>query len=308
MEKAGVRTVAVIGTGDMGSAVGAALVRAGFRVVTAGAGRSAESRALAAAAKIEDLGSLAAVVQSADLMLSIVPPARALAFAAEAAAEIRASGARITFVDCNAVAPETVRRIAALFDGTAGGFVDAGIVGRGPRPGGKATRFYVSGEQRGALLALATPEIRMLDMGGEIGAASALKMAYAALNKGVDALYTTVLLAGGRLDVLRELLEEFDASQPEAVARMRARVPYLAATAERFAGEMAEIAATFDAAGVTPQFHRGAEWLYALLATTPLAAETRATLPRDRSLDEALAIFAAALDAGHGAARGGARG
>lgn len=296
------RSIAVIGTGDMGSAVGGALVRAGFRVVTALGRRSAHSRGLAARAGLEDLGSLDAVVRSADLLLSIVPPAAARGFAEEAAAAIRACGARTTFVDCNAVAPQTVREIAALFAGTPGGFVDAGIVGRGPRPGGEPTRFYVSGPLRGALLGVGTPEIRMIDMGEEIGAASSLKMAYASLNKGVDALYTAVLLAGARLGVLPELLAEFSDSQKEALARMRSRVPFLAATAERFAGEMAEIAATFEAAGVTPEFHRGAEWLYALLATTPLASETRATLPRERSLAAALDVFTAAL-----AARGDSR-
>jgi hypothetical protein len=75
-------------------------------------------------------------------------------------------------------------------------------------------------------------------------------------------------------------------------------VPYLAATAERFAGEMTEIAATFDAVGVTPLFHRGAEWIFAQLATSSLASETRATLPAQRSLDAALAVFSSALDRG----------
>jgi hypothetical protein len=46
-------------------------------------------------------------------------------------------------------------------------------------------------------------------------------------------------------------------------------------------------------ARVTPLFHEGAEWLYATLARTPLAGETRATLPEHRSLDEALEIFCA---------------
>jgi 3-hydroxyisobutyrate dehydrogenase-like beta-hydroxyacid dehydrogenase len=294
------RNIAVIGTGDMGSAVGGALVRAGFRVVTDLSRRSAHSRGLAARAGLEDLGSLAAVVRNADLMLSIVPPAAARGFAAEVAAEIRASGARVTFADCNAVAPQTVAAIAAAFEGTLGGFVDVGIVGRGPRPGGEPTRFYASGPLRGALLAIATPEIRMIDMGEEIGAASALKMVYAALNKGTDALLTAVLIAGSRLGVLAPLLEELAASQADALARMHARVPYLAATAERFAGEMAEIAATFDAVGVTPDFHRGAQWLYALLAATPLAAETRATLPRERSLAAALGVFTSALAAREG--------
>jgi hypothetical protein len=76
---------------------------------------------------------------------------------------------------------------------------------------------------------------------------------------------------------------------------MAARIPYLAATAARYTGEMREIAATFAAAGVSPDFHRGAEWVYALLATTPFARETRATLPAHRSLDEAIGVFCASL-------------
>jgi len=289
-------TVAVIGTGDMGSAVGGACVRAGYRAVTAGSGRSAASLELAARAGIEDLGSLEAVVQSADIVLSIVPPAAAQAFAAAAARAMLAVGAQPTFVDCNAVAPATVRAISRAVEPTGAPFVDVGIVGRAPSPKGERTRFYVAGSARRSVLELAVAEIELLDMGSEIGAASALKMAYSALNKGTDALYAAVLLAADRLGVRPTLMRELERSQVEALARMRARVPFLAATAERFAPEMAEIAATYESVGVTPMFHRGAEWLYALLAATPLAAETRATLPRERSLDAALAVFTAALD------------
>jgi 3-hydroxyisobutyrate dehydrogenase-like beta-hydroxyacid dehydrogenase len=290
------RTVAILGSGDMGSAVGAAFVRAGFRVVTDLSRRSAHSHGLAMRAGIVDVGSLAAVVQSAELVLSIVPPAVAAECAAEVAAAMRGARAAPPFADCNAVAPGTVREIARLFDGSGAAFVDAGIVGRGPRPGGERTRFYVSGPARRALLDVDVPELALVDMGDEIGAASALKMTYAALNKGTDALHTAVLLAGARLGVLPALLREFESSQAEALARMKLRVPFLAATSARFKGEMAEIARTFAAAGVTPDFHRGAEWVYAQLAATPLASETRATLPRERSLDAALAVFGATLD------------
>ncbi len=91
------------------SAVGGALVRAGYRVVTAGEGRSAPSRKLAAEAGIEDLGSLEAVVREAALVLSIVPPAAAPSFAASAVRAMRAAGTRPVFADCNAVAPATVQ-------------------------------------------------------------------------------------------------------------------------------------------------------------------------------------------------------
>jgi 3-hydroxyisobutyrate dehydrogenase-like beta-hydroxyacid dehydrogenase len=288
-------TIAVIGTGDMGSAVGGALVRAGFRTVTDLTQRSAQSHALAASSGINDVGSLREVLRSADLLLSIVPPARAHSFAERAAAAMAATGARPVFVDCNAIAPSTVRSIAALFAALGTPFIDAGIVGRGPTPGVQPpTRFFVSGPaQRHKLLDLDVAGIRMIDMGEEIGAASAIKMAYASLNKGTDALHAAVLVAAERLGVRGELMRELELSQAEALKRMRNRVPYLAATAERFAGEMAEIAITFDAVGVTPLFHRGAQHTYEALAATPLGMETRATLPEQRSLDEALAVFAA---------------
>ena len=163
-------------------------------------------------------------------------------------------------------------------------------------PGGERTRFYVSGEARAAVLDLDVAELALVDLGAEIGTASAMKMAYSALNKGTDALLAAVLLAAERLGVRAPLVRELEQSQAEAMKRMRARVPFLGATAKRFAPEMAEIAATYESVGVTPQFHRGAEWLYALVATTPFAAETRATQPQQRSLDETLAVLTAALE------------
>jgi 3-hydroxyisobutyrate dehydrogenase-like beta-hydroxyacid dehydrogenase len=289
-------TVAVIGTGDMGSAVGGALIRAGYRVVTAGQRRSAHSRGLAAAAGIEDVGTLEAVVGVAHLVLSIVPPAAATTFAAEMGGAMRTANARPVFAECNAVAPQTVLAIAHALEPTGAPIVDVGIVGRAPAEGRERTRFYVSGAQRAAVLALDAAELELIDMGGEVGSASALKMTYSSLNKGTDALLTAVLLAAERLGVRAPLMRELKFSQIEALERMEARVPFLGSTAKRFAPEMAEIARTYESVGVTPQFHRGAEWLYALIAKTPFANETRATQPKQRSLDEMLAVLTAALE------------
>src|SRR5688572_15705129 len=289
-------TVAVIGTGDMGSAVGGSLVSSGYRVVTAGQGRSTVSRDLAAAAGIEDVGTLEAAVGAARLVLSIVPPAAATTFAAEIVGAMRVTGARPVFADCNAVAPQTVLAIERALGPTGAPFADVGIVGRGPAVGRERTRFYVSGSARAAVLGLEVAELELIDLGAEVGAASALKMAYSSLNKGIDALLTAVLLAAERLGVREPLMRELEFSQTEALERMEARVPFLGATAKRFAPEMAEIARTYDSVGVSPQFHRGAEWLYTLFATTPFANETRATQPKQRSLDETLAVLRTALE------------
>ncbi len=291
-----VQTIAVIGCGDMGSGVGAALVRAGYDVVTDLSGRSDHSRLLAEAAGMRDVGSLEAAVADSDLLLSILPPAAAEDFSSSVLAAMGALGRSPVFAECNAIAPEKMESIAEGFDAASRVCVDVGIVGRPPREGSElATRFYVSGPERGVITSLEVPGILMIDMGDAIGAASAIKMVYASLNKGIDALLTAVLLAAQSLGVRSKLMEELGRSQTVALARMESRIPYLAATAERFAPEMREIAATFDAAGVTPAFHEGAAWIYERLATTPLAEETRATLPEQRSLEEAMSIFASVL-------------
>ena len=137
--------------------------------------------------------------------------------------------------------------------------------------------------------------MRVQAIGAEIGRASALKMVYAALTKGTSALQTALLLAALRLDVLDELLAEFEGSQAGPLQAMRGRLPFLPADAARWAPEMDEIAETFAAAGVPDDFHRGAAAIYRLMARTPLAAETRETLDQSRTLEEALAVYAAHL-------------
>jgi 3-hydroxyisobutyrate dehydrogenase-like beta-hydroxyacid dehydrogenase len=292
-------SIGILGTGDMGSTVGATLRRAGYRVLTALDERSAASRELAKRAGMEDLVTLERLIGECDVLLSILPPAAAYDFARTAASIISAGkGRELVFAECNAVAPATLKQIERLFADTPARFVDVGIVGPPPRSTGSSpTRFYVAGIHREQILAIRSPAIRMIDMGTETGRASAIKMCYAALNKGVDALYTNILLGARQLGVEQELMDELEGSQAEAASRVRRRIPFLAATAARYTGEMHEIAATFDAAGVSGDFHRGAAWLYGVLAKSSLAAETRATLPQERSLEEAITAFAAALDA-----------
>jgi 3-hydroxyisobutyrate dehydrogenase-like beta-hydroxyacid dehydrogenase len=226
-----------------------------------------------------------------------LPPSAAIEFARDAAVRATKQGRRLIYADCNAVSPETVTAIERLFKPGPADFLDIGIVGPAPRPGTQSpTRFYVAGAVRAELLDLDVPEIAMRDMGVEIGRASAIKMTYAAMNKGTDALWTAVLMAAERLGVRAELMREFEVSQADEARRMARRIPFNAATAERFTGEMREIAATFAAAGVTDNFHRGAEWVFARLAQSSLARESRATLPAERSLDEAIGEFVKTLD------------
>jgi 3-hydroxyisobutyrate dehydrogenase-like beta-hydroxyacid dehydrogenase len=143
-------------------------------------------------------------------------------------------------------------------------------------------------------MALDGKGIEVKPLGAEIGRASAMKMAYAAINKGALGLYAASLIAAERLGLAGELLAELAGSQKATHERMQATVPWLATDAERWIGEMEEIAQTFASVGVTPRYHEGAADLYRLLAASPLSAETRESADRTRTLEEALRIFAAA--------------
>jgi len=147
------RSVALISPGDMGQAVGALLASGGVRVLTCLAGRSERTRVLARTAGFTDVPTLDLLVRESELLLSIVPPAQALPVARDVAAALRATRARLTYVDCNAIAPRTAREVAAVITPTGSGFVDAGIVGGPPRDA-PSPRVYASGPDRALFGAL----------------------------------------------------------------------------------------------------------------------------------------------------------
>ena len=139
------KTIAVLSPGEMGNAFGGALKAAGFDIVTCLAGRSELTRQRAADTGFRDGGDLAAVLNDADLVLSILPPEYALDAARGAAAALKSSGAAPIFVDCNAVAPATAIEMSWAFAAIDAKYIDGGIVGNPPGKG-KPTRLFVSGE------------------------------------------------------------------------------------------------------------------------------------------------------------------
>ncbi|MDP6707881.1 MAG: DUF1932 domain-containing protein [Alphaproteobacteria bacterium] len=286
--------IAILSPGDMGHAVGRALIQAGHDVVTCLTGRSAHTRELAERAGLRELPDLESVVAEAGLVLSILPPEAADGNATRVAEAMRAADARPVFADCNAVSPDSARAMAATIEAAGATFIDAGIIGHGPGHG-VPTRFYVSGPDTSALEALAGPEIMVKPVGAEVGRASGVKMCYAALTKGTFTLQTAVLIAAEALGLRDELTEEFRFSQKPALERMESMVPRIPADSARWIGEMQEIQATFASAGVSPAFHQGAEWVFELLSRTPFAAETRESMDTSRDLDESVRVYAAHL-------------
>jgi 3-hydroxyisobutyrate dehydrogenase-like beta-hydroxyacid dehydrogenase len=239
----------------MGAAVGAVLRERGVRVAWASEGRSPETRARAEAAGLEDAGS-AKELAGSDVLLSVCPPHAAL----EVARSVGPFGG--LYVDANAVAPATARGIAEIVRAAGGELVDGGIVGSPPREDG-TTRLYLSGAHAasiGELFAGSILDTRVVS--DEVGAASALKMAYAGWTKGTAALLLGIRELARAEGVEEALLEEWDLSLPELRERYRRAARSADAKGWRWVGEMEEIAATFEAAGLPDGFHRAAAEVY----------------------------------------------
>lgn len=284
--------IGLVGIGDMGGGVGRSFVAAGHEVSSVLAGRSEESVGRAEAGGITDSGDMASLVRSSDVVLSIVPPGIASDVAEEVAGHVEALDDKPLFADLNAIAPETTRKIGDRIEAAGGTFVDGSIIGLAPYKTPNRTRLYLSGPSAPELGFLSTDEIDVRNCGPEIGQASGIKMVYAALSKGTMTLHTAVALAAYRMGLTEVWMQEMSESQADKLAAMRGSVPFIAADSVRWADEMDEIAASFAAVGVTPKFHEGAGEIFRLLASTSLEAETRATMDRSRTLEDALEIYA----------------
>jgi 3-hydroxyisobutyrate dehydrogenase-like beta-hydroxyacid dehydrogenase len=265
--------VGVMSPGDMGQAVASQIKAKGLNVYTALERRSERTRALAHEAGLIDVGSLAQLVERCDAVLSVMDPGSAVTFAREISDAIRAAGRHTLVVDCNAIAPDTVREIAGLVQQAGGRFLDGGIIG--PPPRGKAkTNLYVSGPGGADLEQLAGPQLIVHVIGEGIADASALKMCYGALNKGTQALWLEVLIAAERLGIAGLLDEQLQQSQGDRYKSALGQFPILPPKAYRWVPEMLEIAKTLAGAGVTPQMFQGAADVYRFVAATPLGKET----------------------------------
>jgi len=254
----GTGPVGLLHPGEMGSVLGAILRAAGVRVLWASDGRSGPSRDRAARAGLEDVGTLPALVRDSAVILAVCPPHAALAMAREVASH-RFAG---LYLDGNAIAPGTARAVGRLVEAVGASFVDGGIVGPPPKSPG-TTRLYVSGPKAADIASLfSSSPLEAVVLDGPAGAASALKVAYAAYTKGTAALLLAIRALAVQEGVDEALAMEWERSQPDLPARFAAAVRGSVPKAWRFVGEMEESAATFAAAGLPDGFSSAAALVY----------------------------------------------
>jgi hypothetical protein len=232
-------SVGLLFPGQMGAAVGSA---ARAEVVWASEGRSDATRQRAAA--FEDVGSLEELVRSSELILSICPPA----IAEDVAEQVFGLGFEGVFVEANAITPERMRRIGRLGPRVVDGSILAAL----------GITLYLAGEETEVVAGLfEETDVKAIQLDAELGAASALKMAFGGWNK-IGIALTAQAHAIGRAYGVTEWLEA--EGVPED------RLPGVADRAWRWAPEMEEIADTCTEVGFSEAVPRAAAAFYRALS------------------------------------------
>lgn len=256
------KTITLLHPGNMGSTIGPCALAGGARVLWVAAQRSAATRARAQRRGLIETANLAEALGQSEIVLSVCPPE----FAGETAHSVAALRFRGTYVDANAVSRATAEEIGRIVTAAGADFVDGGIIGAPVERAG-TTRLYLSGPRAPEIAALFTGSpLDARAIGDAPGAASALKVAYAAWTKCTDILVLAIRAFAAREGIDRALLEEWAISQPALEKKSERAAAVAAPKAWRFVGEMREIAEAFVAAGLPGGFHLAAAELCERLA------------------------------------------
>lgn len=262
-------SVALIGVGAMGAALGGELVRHGITVTTDVSQRSPTSQARAQAAGLT--AASASALLDADYILSILPPSLALDTARQTAAAWQADARRPKacapiYVDCNALSPDTTLQVGRIVQDAGMGYVDASIIGLPPRPGRPAPRLYACGPWAEPFAALSAYGLGIRVLPAALGAASALKMCYASITKGLIAVASSAIMAAERAGIADPLASELAGSQAALLRSLKFSIPDMLPKAYRWVGEMEEIAAFLGQDRPESDIYRHISALYAAIA------------------------------------------
>ncbi|MEU4685977.1 NAD(P)-dependent oxidoreductase [Streptomyces xinghaiensis] len=245
-------TVGILHPGSMGAAVGGQLRGQGICVLWLPEGRSRTTVERAEAAGMEAVDGLPRLLERADVVLSLCPPAAA----EDVARQVAAHGfPGKTYVEGNAVAPARMRRICELLpDATV---VDGAVIGSPPL-GGKQPRLYLAG--RSSALALlgdlfALTDVRVHPLGEELGRASALKLAYSSYQKASRVL-AAVAFGLARANGVGDELLDVARLRPGSYLPETGYIPKSAARAWRWGPELEEAAALLHEAGLPDELMR----------------------------------------------------
>ena len=258
--------IGLIGLGEMGSEIGRYLVMNDLEVISVYEERSEISKKRASKYKIRDAGSIEQFCKISDLVISIIPPDKAVETANLYTSYKNKDGQ--IYCDLNAISTITAKKIKLLLDEKKIDYVDGAIMG-GPPTENYSPRIYLSGKLSEKFNFLNGKGIELMVLKGSDFRASATKMVYASITKGSKALVAGALIAAKKNNVYDELMEELKYSEEYFSLVAKNQIPSIKHKAYRWVGEMNEISLTYKESGLTGGFHSEAENVYELIKNLP---------------------------------------
>ena len=251
----------VLHPGAMGVSLAQSALDSGCDVFWASDGRGPSTHQRASRAGLIDLGTIERLCEECAVILSVCPPE----FAADVAEAVAKTGFTGILADLNAVAPQRKSDFANAMSERGIRFADGGIIGLPTRTHGETTVFLSGEAAHDVAACLTNGAIGVRVLPGGTGRASALKILFAAYNKGSIALFASLYAAARQYGVLDELQQQF-AQRGVALATIETQILRAAPKAWRWVAEMQEISAALEAVNMPGEFHQAAATVYERLA------------------------------------------
>lgn len=282
--------IAIMSIGEMGFHWAKLLKGQGVEVLTYDKDRGEVSRKRGENAGVKSVGSLTDLVRQSDLIVSIVVPSAAIDVAKKVAEAVKTAGRKnLIFLDANAISPMTAEEIAKNLQPAGVSFVDGCIIGSAARMG-KGTIVYVSGPEANRLQILENFNIPVKVLGASTSQASAFKVVYAGLTKGLQGLFCELLMGARRFGLLQEIRAQYDESFPGLLDKVSSSIVGLSIHAGRRAEEMDELKRTFNHFGMRSFMAPAAQKVLEAIAALP-RREASTSGAREGELFETLERF-----------------
>jgi 3-hydroxyisobutyrate dehydrogenase-like beta-hydroxyacid dehydrogenase len=282
--------IAILSIGEMGYHWARVLAGHGVRVSTYAGDRSESTRKRAENVGVECVSSLPALVKNAELIVSIVVPFAATDVAAKVAEAAAQSGrGDLLYLDANAISPMTAEQIGSTLANRGVQFVDGCIIGSAAKMDQGAV-IYVSGPQAARLEELQASGLTVKVLGPAVAQASAFKIVYAGLTKGLQALFVELLMGARKFGLLEEIARRYEESFPGLLDKVAPSIVGLRIHAGRRAEEMIELKETFSHHGMKAFMAPAAQKVLESIAALDVR-KTSETGGREGDLAQTLELF-----------------
>ena len=286
----GFQRIGILSIGEMGYHWAKILTGRGVEVLTYAKDRSETTRQRAENVGVKCVSSITTLVGDADAIVSIVVPSAAKRVATKVAKAVTKSGCRdLVYLDANAISPMTADAIGQVLQSSGVNFVDGCIIGSATKMD-KGAVIYVSGPQAAKIQELEPYGFSVKVLGPTVAQASAFKVVYAGLTKGLQGLFVELLMGARKFGLLDEISKRYEESFPGLLDKVTSSIVGLQIHAARRAEEMDELKRTFSYHGMEAFMAPAAQKVLQSIAELDLGMASE-TGQREGDLMETVELF-----------------